>query len=230
MFQTTKETKRLYFNKWIYKICLHLEGMSYIKRTSLKNLMLLDYSPVTNGWYFRQKQLAVNNKDELIKIALFLEDSKEHYSFQTRTEGPTLGIFTNDLSLIDKVNSEFGPLVTDVYQPLNDDVAKYLISNKNKIICTELPSGLYQFKTYFTSSQKIPASTRTNFLAWADNYSDEKISMPKSTRIFLEGSNGYYSYGQYFYTSDSKMLAMALMFISGYASKTDEYVLKTDII
>jgi hypothetical protein len=207
-----------------------MQGISYVKRTSLKKLMDLEPFPNSNSWGFSSRNAAVHNKAELIKIALFLEDCAEKYQFQTRAEGPSLNIFTNDLTLVDRITTEFGNLVSDFYQPMNDEIASYLVNNKNKIVCAELPNGIYRYKTYFGSSDKIPQNVRQGFLGWVSNYSQDKISLPRSTRDFLEKTGGYYSYGQYFYTSDSKMLAMALMFVSSYTAKTEEYVLKTEVI
>ena len=207
-----------------------MQGISYVKRTSLKKLMELEPWSNSNSWGFSSRNAAVHNKAELIKIALFLEDCAEKYQFQTRAEGPSLNIFTNDLTLVDRITTEFGNLVSDFYQPMNDEIASYLVNNKNKIVCAELPNGIYRYKTYFGSSDKIPHNIRQGFLGWVSNYSQDKISMPRSTRDFLEKTGGFYSYGQYFYTSDSKMLAMALMFVSSYTAKTEEYVLKTEVI
>jgi hypothetical protein len=207
-----------------------MEGISYVKRMSLKKLMELEPWTNSNSWGYSSRNAAVHNKEELVKLALFLEDCAEQYQFQTRAEGPSFNIFTNDLTLIERIKNEFGQLVSEIYQPINDDVANYLVNNKNKIVCAELPNGIYRYKTYFGSSDKIPQNVRQGFVGWVSNYGQDKISMPRSTRDFLEKTGGFYSYGQYFYTSDSKMLAMALMFVSSYTAKTEEYVLKTEVI
>jgi len=189
--------------------------------------MSLDNSAYDNAYSSRRS--AFLNKARLIEIALFLESIGQTCQFQTRVESSSLCVFTNDETLVDTIQKEFSDLVQGIWKPENEDMAMYLTSNNRKVICNELPNGLYRFKVYLNSSNKIPANLKESFLVWADKHGEKRVGLTRSTREFFENKM-IYSYGQYFYTSDDKMLSMALMFIGQFVNKTEEFVVKEQVV
>ena len=67
------------------------------------------------------------------------------------------------------------------------------------------------------------------FVSWADKFKD-RIYLPIGTRRVLDGLAHPYIYGQYFYAKDQKMASMALMIMGDHLNKTEEYVLKSELI
>jgi len=226
------ETKRLFFNKFVFKVSFELGGISYLKRLTLNELQNL--KPVNRGItvysrYNGQMEHAYHNKEEIIKIGLYLEDVKKDYVFHTRFEGSTMSVYTNDEILFKIVQQDLKKYLSEVWQPANKEAENFLRNNVRKIICNELPSGLYRYKVHL-ANKHMPEVIKNNFLSWSQKYGEEKLYIPSSARRLFTNSGDSYFYGQYFYASDEKMKNMALMFLSDHILKTEHYVLKTELV
>ena len=224
------ETKKLFFNKFVYKLNLELGGICYLKRMSLSSIEKLEHFGTTYGYgrHTGQRDHAVKNKHKILALGFFLEDCAQTHKFQSRAEGSTLGLYTNDINFINKVKSEWAEIVSEVWQPSSSEAETFLRSNTRKIICNELPKGRYRYKVHLAQRQ-IPTNIRVGFLNWASKYGDERLHLPYTTKKNLGEEGSGYFYGQYFYTSDDKILNMSLMFFSDYIQKTEHYVLKTEL-
>lgn len=227
-----KETKRLFFNKYIYKLTLELRGICQIKRISLEDIAALP-KPESIDFgrnFYRHRADAYQNKGEIIKIGMFLESKSQlGCDFKTRAEGSSLNIYTNERALIDEIVNNFGNYVTEMQEPISKEAGEFLKGNIRKILCNELPNGIFRYKVHI-GYKSIPEQNRVGFLNWSEKYGDDRIFMPKGTKHLLGPSGHGYAYGQYFYVSDEKMLNMALMFFSDYIQKTENYILKSELV
>lgn len=226
-----KTTPKLFYKRWIYKVVVTCGGINHLHRNGLEYVR--DIVP-TGGLRWNglphYSDTVHKNKDNLIIIGLFLETALTDKEYQIRAESNTLAIFTNDKQLVDTIVNNLTQFVTELYQPTDDDHAKFLSSNKSKVICNELPHETYRFKIYFKSGNAPSEEVRERFLQWSNKFNDGRIHIPRGTERILNGDTFPYFYGQYFYAKDEKMAAMALMFMGDYLNKTEEYVLKTEVI
>ena len=224
----TNETKKLFYNKFVYKLNLELGGVAYLKRMSFEDIKKMQSFGSSFGRNLNVRDQAIRNKREIIELGFFLEACKTKYTFHSRAEGSTLSLYTNDEKFIDKVKKECKDYATELWTPSSPEAELFLKSNTRKIICNELPKGKYRYKVHIANAH-IPTTARVSFLNWAEKYDDSRLFLPYSTKKSLGESGPGYFYGQYFYTSDDKMLNMSLMFFSDYIQKTEHYVLKTEL-
>jgi hypothetical protein len=180
---------------------------------------------------YRAYNVSNHTKNDLVKIAVTLEDCLKGCDFQMRAELNFCSIFTNSKDTVELIQNRLKKFVIEVWGPENDNSEHFLLSNKNKIICKKLPRNNYRFKVFFKNGH-VDLDKRNCFLNWCQKFTDGRIHIPESTRKSLEGSDGYngYFYGQYFYVKDSKIATMALMLMGDCLNKTEEYVLKDEIL
>jgi hypothetical protein len=218
-------TKKLFYNKWLFKIELTEPGICYLKRLSLEDIKNMSVRNFANRLHNR----AVDNKENILKIAFFLEDAKLEHDFVTRAEGDTLNIYTNDTSLLEKVQLRFPKKFLRLWQPKSIVEQSFLEKNNNVIICKKLPNQGFRFKSYISSLEKISRNTTDQFLKWTENYSDS-IIIPRATKELFTGSYRGYCFNNYLYVKDPKTLMMVTMYLGNAISRTEQYVLDTEIV
>jgi len=222
-------TKKLFYKKWLYKIVLECGGISSLHRRGLEYIQTVE--PIYNGsspWIKSSTQAIVANRKNLIEISSKLEDILVTAPHQIRTEGGSSAIFTNSEKLIKEISSQLKKYVVEIHRPEGESQADFLLSNKNKVLCKQLPLTGYRYKVYFKNGE-IKKDSMDNFLKWASKFQDGRIHIPNSTKRILEGLTYPMMYGNYFYAKDQKITTMALMVMGDYLSKSEEFVLKSEV-
>lgn len=221
-------TKKLFYKKWLFKIVLECGGISYLHRKGIDYIKEVTVTDGYGTWARMSMQSIVNNRASLLRIASILELILPTADHQIRVESSSCSIFTNDENMLDQINARLSEFVTEIHKPANKEQAEYLLTNKNKVICNELPLEGYRYRVYFKNVE-MKNGSMSNFLKWADNYNDGRIHLPNGIRKILSGDTHPYLYGQYFYVKDQKTASMALMVMGEYLNRTEEFVLKSEV-
>jgi hypothetical protein len=227
-----KTTKKLFYKKWLYKVVMHCPCVSYLCRYGSDYILKVDDKLSWGSSYTNSSRTAATifkNKGKILEFGFTLEDLLKDREYQKRVESDTLAVFTNDLSLVEILQIKLVNYVTEIYSPSDDEQALFLQQNKNKVICEELPHNNYRFKIYFKNGVRLKQDFKNSFLTWTSRFDDGRILLPRSVKEMLENDHTYI-YGQYFYAKDSKMTSMALMFMGNYLNRTEEYVLKSELV
>ena len=221
-------TKKLFYKKWLYKIVIECGGLSSLHRRGIEYIQTVQ--PINNGnvWLKSSTQTIAANRRNLIEIASKLEDILTVAPHQIRTEGGSSAIFTKSEKMINEVHVQLKSYVVEIHRPDDKSQADFLLSNKNKIICKQLPLTGYRYKVHFKNGE-IKRESMDSFLKWAKNFEDGRIHIPKSTKRILEGETYPMMYGNYFYAKDQKMATMALMVMGDYLNKSEEFILKSEL-
>lgn len=221
-------TKKLFYKKWVFKIVIECGGISSLHRRGVDYVRTVEPIYSSNTWTKSSIDNVVTNRSDLIHIASVLEKLLAIDTYQIRVEGSSCSVFTNNEVMINKINSHLSKFITEIHKPANSNQASFLLSNKNKVICNELPLDGYRYKVYFKNGD-VQKSTMSNFLQWAERFKDGRIHVPEGTRRILSGETYPYFYGQYFYAKDQKMASMALLVMGDALNKSEEFVLKTEV-
>lgn len=223
------DTKKLFYKRWLYKIVVTCGGINHLHRRGMEYVAnIIPQSSMWNGKSHYTKTVS-DHKVNLLEIGAFLETALKDKQYQIRAESSNAAIFTNDETLVNTIANGLPSYVTEIHKPKNLDEAKFLQSNKSKIICEMLPHDKYRYKIYFKNGHAPSEQARHSFLSWSDKFDDGRILVPEGTRKILNDERHPYFYGQYFYAKDSKMASMALMIMGDYLNKTEEFVLKSEI-
>lgn len=215
----------------MYKVVIKCGGIAQLRRRGLSYVMNLE--PLVHGNpYLRDiTSKVVKNRISLFEISEHLEKHLELGEHQIRVESDTCSVFTNKKSIIDNILKDLKKYVTEYYEPESSQSADFLSNNKNKVVCSQLPHEIFRYKIYFKNGEiKNNHRVLQGFLSWADKMSD-KIYIPEGTRKIISGDSYHPSfYGNYFYAKDKQMTSMALMMLSEALHRTEEYVLKSELI
>lgn len=222
-------TKKLFYKKWLFKVVISCPGIGQLRRRGLAYIIAVDHKRSSNIYLNSILDDITNHRKDLILISEILEKELASADHQVRVEGSTCAIFTNSKLLISNIEKELKGFVTETHLPETLESELFLSSNKNKVICTQLPLEGYRYKIYLKNGDIRSYDNLQKFVSWADKFKD-RIYIPIGTRRVLVGLTHPYIYGQYFYAKDQKMASMALMIMGDHLNKTEEYVLKSELI
>ncbi len=221
-------TKKLFYKKWLYKVVLECGGISSLHRRGIEYIQSVTVVYNDNPWLRTSAQTINANRRDLLEIGARLEDILTVAPHQIRTEGKTSAIFTNSEKLINEIVKQLEKFVVEIHHPDDESQAEFLLSNKNKIICKQLPLDGYRYKVYFKNGE-IKKESMDSFLKWATKFQDGRIHIPNGTKRILSGETYPMMYGNYFYAKDQKMATMALMVMGEHLNKSEEFVLKSEL-
>jgi hypothetical protein len=222
-------TKKLFYKKWLYKVVVSCPGIGQLRRRGLEYITTVQ-TKKTGNFYLNSIIDDINNhRKDLILISSILEKELKSVDHQVRVEGSSCAIFTNSKSLISNIEKALHGFVTEIHLPESLESEMFLSGSKNKVICSQLPLEGYRYKIYLKNGDIRSYENLQKFVSWADNFKD-RIHIPIGTRRVLVGLAHPYIYGQYFYAKDQKMASMALMIMGDHLNKTEEYVLKSELI
>lgn len=210
-----KTTNKLFFKRWVHKVVVRIDNANYIKRIEFSNNYLRSLNKDTSN---------------LLRLSFILEDWNSKYDFQTRCEGDQVSFFTNDNTFIHVLENYFENDVLEIHSPKDEESEKFLVSNVNVIIREKLPKNIYRYKVYLNSKYRIFSDVAKPFYSWAEKYED-KLSIPPKLKSDLQSEQGFWPWptNTYFYTSDDKILSMAMMFLGKHIHHVEKYVLKTEL-
>lgn len=171
MSYKTKTTNKKFYNKWLYKVTLNLEGAGIFRLYDLASIPahLEDPNQSRLGFFVKAK----NNKNSIEQVVNFLITlDKEDWS--KRIERNTLDLYTNNRSVFDQFVEKFEKDLKQVCLPkagTEDD----LISSES-ILAKKLPHGLYEYKAYLLPHKLKDKADKKIYLEWIDNNNNILIS------------------------------------------------------
>jgi len=222
--KTYKSTK-LFYDAYLYKLQVRttISGVfrpnhnKEIRRNGLDDYLTASGPTKQDVNVTRYKMVTYEALSDATHIMNVLLDSDEE--FKVRCESYSLIIYTNDLSLLEKIADGVSYYSRcKIWRPLVGS-EEYLLSNKS-IIVTDRDIE-YEYKLYLKNG-----SNTSSLVNWIKKNPD-KAKIGDHTLNSLE--NNYYVNGNYFYVKDSKVLIMAEMVAGKLISKIEKFVHITDL-
>lgn len=189
----TKETTRLFCQKYKYKIVLKTRAAGWFRGNSLDNVKVQLADPKIMG-----KMLSAIEQNYVLKLCLELKKLSDYI---LRVESPLISVYTNNLTIVERLAKVSHENVKYVSAPLSG--SENLLEEK-KIIVKRLD---YLFKVTMGRTRQ----SYTDFLTWCEG--KDKVRLPKRAKLQLAKEHSWGGY--YFYVKDEKCLTMVKMFVGG---------------
>tara|TARA_B110000908_G_scaffold62914_1_gene76449 strand:- start:373 stop:1035 length:663 start_codon:yes stop_codon:yes gene_type:complete len=212
------ETKSLFYNEFLYKLviknhlaCIFRDKNLNNARNELDRMQTqLDDGAVIVRTIGSKNTFVTPDDFNTAKIALSLFSSFKHEDYKLRIEGASMSIYTNSISIIDKLSSRI--CIAEYWQPNK----KHLCKLDKNVILVEHATG---FEYRVTLNHRC---IDQNFYNWIQkNNSKVKIG-----RIALEAVEKGFAPGLYFYTRDEKVLQLISLLI-GHNFQTVQRIVST---
>lgn len=213
-------TKKLFFNRYPYKVETKIDGASLIRYWGV-DIIKSELSKTGENKLMRGSNSRIN-KEELLKYIRFAEQFLNG-SVQLRGEYRTMNYYTDDKSVYEELQAKLYPWVESITEPESlEELAVLQTEKKKLVLCNSLPYDLFKHRLYIKT--KMPVPMRVNFLSWLGNYPN-KIQPTESTKKWLTNENKYMQ-DPFIYVDDSKTLTMISMFLGQYVGKIEEFVVR----
>ena len=184
-----KETKKLFYNKWIYKIGLNIQGCAVLRMKSgqaLEDFLSeLPFSFPAVKYSGSLQARAMNSKNTLIKLN-FLLQSYEKKTYSTRIEGDFFDVYTNNKTIISEIQEEFDKYVRLISKPKVKNI-DLLLKNEHSIFVRSLPKEKYEYRVYL-KPHRVDQDKKSSFLSWLETQGDATSISPSLADWFTKCS------------------------------------------
>lgn len=181
------QTKRKFYNKWLYKITLKIKNCGIFRRNDvdfISNNSTLD--------------------PEVRNLATTLAEIKD---YQLRIENKFIDVYLCSKDHLDKLESQFKNNIKHICYP-HPDLLLSNISSKN-IIANKLPYDRYRFKVFLKPHNMKDKDQKKTYLDWLESQ-NPRIFITNSTKQWFLNTDWNWD-RRYMYVEDDKTLVMAKM-------------------
>lgn len=224
------ETKKLHYNKYLYKMQIR-NTLGAIFRTEFQKEGPLSYArqnldqltesyrrgePLTKKTYRTQTTVPLEDYFDAKDIYTILKSASD---YKIRVEPwPSFYIYSNDRSMLISIANKIRNESTALWEPCPEN-AQFLLSNSNVII-VDTP-------TPFPIRITLNGNTvNSDFAKWLKSNRDKSRVGDKTLAIISESG---YCNGLYFHIRDSKVLSLVTLLIGSNIRRIDKLVYKENI-
>ena len=141
-----KQTKRKFYNKWLYKITLKIPGIACLRNGTLVDIQ--EFLTKGQGQSLRISTLHLTNMRLYNASILKLIENLQLFDtlqYSKRIEEHNIDIYTNNSLLFDKLSIEFENETVHRFQPHHKLTET---SDGSTVIVRQLPHNQYHYKVY----------------------------------------------------------------------------------
>jgi hypothetical protein len=202
----TKQTTKLFNNKYKYKIVLVCKSASWFRGCNFDQVSerLTNQPEEKDPWITRLTSDELHYTDKICELFKKLTD------YELRVENPFISVYTNDTADVEKIAKIDSGRVKYVSLP---KAGTESVLDDHKVIVKNLD---FDYKITMGRTRQ----NFSTFVAWCED--KDKIRMPKRAKRDLCKNNCWG--GSHFYVKDDKMLTMVKMFVGSYIHSVESVV------
>ena len=154
-------TNRRFYNKWLYKVTLHIPGVAIFRQNSLEKIPFLNFDGQKHTHSTMAR--ASLHRQELIALSSFLlKWDSELWS--KRIECSSIDIYTNDKTMYTNLFLAFEEIVIARSEPNEKDLD--LLENTGSIIVKKLPHNRYAYKVFLLPHKIKDRKDKKEYVNW----------------------------------------------------------------
>jgi hypothetical protein len=220
MLVKRQKTRKLFYNKWPYKIECYLKYSSNVIRLGIPKTQEWINGSTSDNWLWKgadKKEI----QSFVSAISAFIDKD-----MQIRTEGSRCSIFIKDKAIVDAIINQLDQWIVGITEPGSDEEYEFLVNNTaKKILCNALPYEKYHFRIYLKNKMTIDQKQR--FFQWLSRYGD-RFNVARSTKNWLTGAVRY-AQDPFLYIQDRPTLSMVGLYLGDNVKRTEEFIPRTVI-
>ena len=211
-----KKTKKLFYNKYLYKVSLSIPGIGILRSYSIPSLLSnLNYDNLGGSIYYLR--YARINKTQIQEICKLLHSETNEYG--KRIEGNTLDLYTNNKNFFDKLLKKFTNSIRTYSEPDINELPQ--LTEPNLILCDNLPHNRYELKVFLRPHLIKTIDEKENILDWLESQKP-KVTLTDSVRLWFRNCCLNWD-RRYILVEDEKTLLMLKLKSAEVVGKTYRY-------
>lgn len=218
-----KETKRRFYNKWLYKVSLQVRGIAIFRMKSYSEIQEFCSGPGPTekpDYWNRIFRDTYYNRDTIRNLAAYLE-SLAADEFATRIERDSIDVYLNDKNISKDIQNKFAAQLLSVFEPKNPEL---LISDEKTIMCNKLPHNKYRYKVYLRPHKMAhDVPNKKIYLNWLSTQSEHVLISDAVKKWFIETDWNWDR--RYMYVEDKSTLLLLNLRNSEVLGQVYEYII-----
>ncbi len=220
--QPAKLTSRKFYNKWLYKITVAMNGGNLMRYNDMESIaqLCLESDPDNKAWGWNTR--AYTDRDYLYKISSYLA-TKNKDQWSKRVERTYIDFYTNDPVFFE----EFSDLVADriKHRFAPEQEAKDILDDgSTNVAVKKLPHDRYKHKVYLLPHKmKNDKEGKQKYLDWLKKQMPKVTCTPAIERWFIQTDWNWDR--RYILVEDESMLLMLKLRNSEVVGRVYNYVL-----
>lgn len=193
----TKLSNKKFYSKWVYKASFKLPGAAVLRVYDLGKLEdILNSNEKYPHHYLVD---AKKNKEDLIKLANFLNSTKVPYA--KRIESSLVDVYTNDKDFLEEISKLLENKLYFKYYPFSKKIET---DNENNIFVKKIPHNKYLYKVYLRPHKfNGDIASKKQFISWVEG--QNKILISERVKSWFISMNWNWD-RRYLYVEDDKTL------------------------
>lgn len=181
----TLKTNRKFYNKWLYKVSLIVEGSGIFRFYPLdqivEKLKESDHKTYHAHYIVGKAQSNKNQIQDLTTFFLTLDSS----TWTKRLEGNLLDFYTNDRKIYEDISNYFHSSVFHRFEP--DENSINLLDESKTIVCEKLPHNKYLYRAYLLPHKMAgDRETKQKYLDWLISQKPKITCTPAVQKWFIK--------------------------------------------
>jgi len=155
-------TNRRFYNKWLYKVTLHIPGVAILRQYKLEQVPFLNFAGQKHSSHSTMGRAALH-KQELIALSVFLArwDSE---LWAKRIECNGIDIYTNDKVMYDDLSIGFEEFLSSRSEPNEWDLD--ILEHTGSIVVKKLPHDKYAYKAFLLPHKIKDRQDKRDYVDW----------------------------------------------------------------
>lgn len=205
ILQKTKLTNRKFYNKWLYKVSLKINGIGILRSRDLDSIKEFCERGSPDDRPYSISSKAYANRDIIFQLA-FLLDSFDKNLWSKRIENSNIDIYTNDRGVYDAVSNEFEDQLYHRFEP-DEHTIDALANSHTTIVAKKLPHGRYNYKVYLLPHKMAgDREGKQQYINWIKKHSP-KITCTEAVQSWFVKTDWNWD-RRYVLVEDESMLLM----------------------
>ena len=205
----SKQTKRKFYGKWLYKVSLDLPGAALFRFNLPKDILAYidEHTDTKNRYVSSYVREAKTYRDCFVKYLNTISTyAKDLYA--VRIESRTLDIYTNEQALFDEMSFNCTGFIRSRFEPSKDTID--IVNQPYKIAANKLPHNIYQHKVFLLPHKLADdPEGKKRYLSWVDTQGD-KIKISNATKQWFLDTNWNWDRRYVYVDSEQTLLMLKL--------------------
>lgn len=215
---TIKTAPRKFYDKWLYKVTLHMPGVALFRNYNLDEVEDFVNSIKVTTSLRNPRAKIVQNKVNLIKLSRFLGAAKSSI-WHKRIEQDGIDLYTNSEHFFLNAIDEFSEEVIHAFKP----TANLDLTKNNIIAAKKFPHNTYKYKVYLQPHKSKDKENKTRYVNWCASQGD-KIRMSEAVKSWFVATDWNWD-RRYILVDNESTLLMLKLRNSDFVGKIYEYVI-----
>lgn len=218
--QKTKTTNKKFYNKWLYKVTLKIQGGPIFRNKDFDKIKNYCLSLKENEYNYSLASKVYNNREEILNFLDFFKNQKENnIDFTLRIEQSTVDYYTNDKASYDNISNRFEEKIIHRFEPNENSVI-----SENSIICKKYPHDRYQYRVYLLPHKMAKdLESKQNYVQWLKKQGD-KVTCTKAVEEWFIKTDWNWD-RRYILVEDESMLLMLKLRNSDVVGRIYKFVI-----